>query len=188
MAGKIISITHEIRGDEIYVSAQIMNVSDKTEEYRLYLYDGYGRLIDKEPDLSWDNFKAGQIKTISVSSSWHMSDLSTIGGMYTVQLKSKTGFWFGGAVTFEDQRTLTLDGQEIEMPQKIVPVVDPSEPLDPIPDGGDGSWGIPVVTPEAPIAGFPWITSGLILGAVVLGYAYIKTGGIVGRAAVKKLL
>lgn len=66
-------------GDEIKINAQIKNNSSVTKEYRVFVYNPSGALLDKEPDFSWKNASAGQSINIAVNSqfdlSWSINDV-----------------------------------------------------------------------------------------------------------------
>jgi len=58
-------------GDEIDIITAIQNNSQATREYRVFLYDSAGALIQKEPDLFWKNINAGQVESIGISSKFN---------------------------------------------------------------------------------------------------------------------
>lgn len=55
-------------GDEIVIPVTITNNTQETREYRAFVYNSSGFLLDKEPDLRWNNIQSGNTETIKVSS------------------------------------------------------------------------------------------------------------------------
>lgn len=71
------NISYSVQGDEITITAVITNGSIVTKEYRLFVYNASGALIDKEPDLFWKNAKPNETINLKVTSRydarWHVS-------------------------------------------------------------------------------------------------------------------
>jgi len=57
---------------EVTFYCVIGNLSGVTQEYRAYLYDRSGNLVNKEPDLYWKNILISD--TIAISTNWHIGD------------------------------------------------------------------------------------------------------------------
>lgn len=74
-----IKFSYALSGDEIDVFAEITNNSNDTREYRAFVYNPSGLLLDKEPDLYWENIKSGKTEVIKVTSrndpSWDINDV-----------------------------------------------------------------------------------------------------------------
>jgi hypothetical protein len=113
--GKITAVSHRFGGgvfgrDEIFVTVSVRNTSTTTQEYRAYLYTSSGDRVDKEPDLSWRNVKAGQTTTFQVSSAGPKFDVNSFGGAYRISIESQGGI-------FIDERIVSLITGDIRDPR-----------------------------------------------------------------------
>jgi len=69
------TINYSVDGDEIRIACTIRNNGFSTKEFRVFLFDNFGSIRDKEPDLSWRNIKAGQSDTILINSKGKFYDI-----------------------------------------------------------------------------------------------------------------
>jgi len=70
--GRIVNVSYPAsayKGAEITVDTRVMNTGTETAEFRVYLKDPAGRVIDKEPD-TYRSLKPGYASTIRTSTHW----------------------------------------------------------------------------------------------------------------------
>jgi len=140
--GAILRVNHVISGDELVVSVLVGSKSD-SGEFRVYLYDSQGALVNKEPDFFWKNIGYGQTETITVSSKGHYFDIDDFKGGYSVRLYTQ-------GMAFEDEKAVSLfTGDKQEVQPSGVTSPDTGTPF--IPEGspttGGGSGGLPYDPP-----------------------------------------
>ncbi|MBU0959705.1 MAG: hypothetical protein KKB31_07200 [Nanoarchaeota archaeon] len=84
--GMIETITQTITNGELFVNVNVLNDTPQTQEYRVFLYDAFGKLLDKEPDLFWKNVSKNSRKILKVSTNWKYGCIDDLGGAYKIRL------------------------------------------------------------------------------------------------------
>jgi len=148
--------------DEIEIQITVRNKTQSTREYRAFVYNSSGLLLDKEPDFSWKNVKSGSIESWLVKSSFDASwDINNVFPVFRVSVHEQNSGEVGNIiVNLQEGSSIESPEQEITTPLQAPPIQDS---LIPLPGGG-----LPIIPPEEDGLSF-----GLGLGTGGIGIAAI---------------
>ncbi len=88
----IVSVTHNIVGDEIDITVRIRNPTGEEIKVRAYVLRGADKkVMEYEPDWGWESIQPGEETTITLTSSDDpMWDVHSLGGSYRIQIKNSS--------------------------------------------------------------------------------------------------